>query len=973
MAAGGVALSWDVPPKNGQEVYFSHDLYEKYSLAPTLSELLLLTKRNAESSTDQSKPGKEIGASGGQESAKAEVKPSADPAPFQEPRVPYPYVSSLTEREQRRYLFLMSTYLNAEPSLTDMSPQSDYSQYLQMKEFVSKEVAEFLKFAQNAARACAKDYDSISEKASLYSEQYLSSCLGFVKNYPECYILHEVTSIMGGKFCPELTLKLEASLLALGKVNIIKVHFPNMPAQIQIPVNLKNESSVATPEQRASLLHQAISTDPTAEKLAEKYGPQVVLTSESLFTLLNNHGLNYKEQWELPVLVKNISVAGSKPARVVYIDPPLLKKEMTVREKNHLFHAFLADFHTTKQSHVLARGAVLDKPRKDPENPNPLEPPHGPQMQISDPADLDFETDVTELETFGSTSKALNVPEPQSVPAKPAQAPKIGLEELLKMEKRLLSEVSGRTGEGSGRVGDRLASADGSGQSSSKPPSTGSVLGEVCKAEFLGQGFESAAAGPSCDGAAAVKEDKSDNRPSVPPCDSDADEEPLVIDTENTGASEPVVTSPNRSPAADISTLPRSAQHRPEEAAEPLEGPNQETDVPEKSCQQLPREFKPVGQILETQTALLEEPSPNSPGKAEGSFESCPNPARSQTPLVVEASVASTVEPGQSPTVETGALPKRNWLSFFQRSQKGSLRDTVENHSEYDAPEQGNLVYKLFSLDDLLLLVRCSIQKVQLWPRSKKVKIKRHHPVYVLPKLEYQAFYGAEALTEGEICRLWTESLLHSNCSFVVAHIDALTSNLFLVEDLSAEDLRRRFGSFKPASSLNILQHILKTVTGLQEGSYLLSHAAGDSSVTIHQSCLGKGTRGTYNLHKAHGDLPGVPSTLSVPWVPLDPNIPLPYHYAQGRVPCTFSPRPAGSKKGRKMSGANTRPDAPNRRKQVSMEPNNEGPPPTKPFRKRPGPPAQNKATMRNVCRQASRGPNWNFCKQSKRSKDDPT
>lgn len=40
--------------------------------------------------------------------------------------------------------------------------------------------------------------------------------------------------------------------------------------------------------------------------------------------------------------------------------------------------------------------------------------------------------------------------------------------------------------------------------------------------------------------------------------------------------------------------------------------------------------------------------------------------------------------------------------------------------------------------------------------------------MYVLPKVEYQAYYGVEALTESEICRLWTESLLHSKCSFYV-------------------------------------------------------------------------------------------------------------------------------------------------------------------------------------------------------------
>ncbi|XP_054858765.1 little elongation complex subunit 2 isoform X2 [Eublepharis macularius] len=807
MAAGGKILAWDIPPKNGQEVYFSRDIYEKYSLAPTLSELLLLSKRNAEGNTDKSNPGQENRTSGGQESVQVGAQSSANSTPFQEPRVPYPHLSSLTEREQRKYLLLLPTYLKAKPSLTDTSEQCDYSQYLQMK--VRTEVAEFLKFAQNAARACAKDYDSISEKALLYSKRFLSSCIGCVKKYPECYTLHEVTSIMGGKFSTELTLRLEARLLALGKVNLIKLHFPNMPAEIQLPANLK--SAMATPEQRASLLHHDISTDPNAEKLVAKYCPQVVLTSESLFTLLNNHGLNYKEPWELPVSVKNISAAGCKPATVAYIDPPLPKKEMTVREKNQFFHALLTDFHTTKQSSVLASAAVLDKPHQDPENLDTLETCQGRPMQVFDSMDLDFDTDVTEFETFGSTSKSLKVSEKQSAPAKPANPSKIQLEELLKMEERLLAEVSSSTGERRNQVSDHLASTHSGGQNSDRTPSTGRVLGLDYKGDSSCQSFESMEVGLSGKGgAAAVKEDKNDNKPSLSSYQSDTDEEPLVIDTEckNTNNTKP------RSSVADSPELPCPTQDLSGAVADPPEVPDPETNTSQKSCQKLSEGFDPVQQILKMQTKLLKPLSSNCPGQADVSTANCSNPAPSQTPLLLKESIASALTSGQSTTADTGTLPKSSWLSHFQGSQKGSLWDAVENPLEYDAPEQGNLVYKLFSLDNLLLLVRSSIQKVEIRPRKKKIKTRRHFPVYVLPKLEYQAFYGAEVLTESEICRLWTENLLHSNCSFVVGHIDALTSKLFLVEELSAEHLKRRFGTFKPANSLNILQHILKKVAG---------------------------------------------------------------------------------------------------------------------------------------------------------------
>lgn len=35
----------DISPKNGSEVFFSHEIYEKYSLAPSISELWQLSNR----------------------------------------------------------------------------------------------------------------------------------------------------------------------------------------------------------------------------------------------------------------------------------------------------------------------------------------------------------------------------------------------------------------------------------------------------------------------------------------------------------------------------------------------------------------------------------------------------------------------------------------------------------------------------------------------------------------------------------------------------------------------------------------------------------------------------------------------------------------------------------------------------------------------------------------------------------------
>lgn len=56
---------------------------------------------------------------------------------------------------------------------------------------------------------------------------------------------------------------------------------------------------------------------------------------------------------------------GSKPAKIVYVDPPLLRKEMTVRERNQIFHEIPMDFLATKTSSVQVSCVSMDEPAED--------------------------------------------------------------------------------------------------------------------------------------------------------------------------------------------------------------------------------------------------------------------------------------------------------------------------------------------------------------------------------------------------------------------------------------------------------------------------------------------------------------------------------------------------------------------------------------------------------------------------------
>lgn len=60
-----------------------------------------------------------------------------------------------------------------------------------------------------------------------------------------------------------------------------------------------------------------------------------------------------------------LSWEGNKAAKVVFVDSPLLKKEMTIRERNQIFHEIPVDFLATKKSYVSISDVLMDKPDED--------------------------------------------------------------------------------------------------------------------------------------------------------------------------------------------------------------------------------------------------------------------------------------------------------------------------------------------------------------------------------------------------------------------------------------------------------------------------------------------------------------------------------------------------------------------------------------------------------------------------------
>ncbi|XP_044915164.1 little elongation complex subunit 2 isoform X3 [Felis catus] len=865
MAMGEPRLNWDVSPKNGLKTFFSQENYKDHSMAPSLKELCVLSNRrigenlNASASSVENEP-----AVSSATQAKEKVKTTVGMVLLPKPRVPYPRFSRFSQREQRSYVDLLVKYAKIPANSKAVGiNKNDYLQYLDMKKHVNEEVTEFLKFLQNSAKKCAQDYNMLSDDARLFTEKILKACIEQVKKYPEFYTLHEVTSLMG--FFPfriEMGLKLEKTLLALGSVKYVKTVFPSMPAKLQLSKD--NISTTETPEKTAAAMHYDISKDPNAEKLVSRYHPQIALTSQSLFTLLNNHGPNYREQWEIPVCIQVIPVAGSKPVKVIYINSPLPQKKMTMRERNQIYHEVPLKFMMSKNTSVPVSAVFMDKPE---DYMSEMESIFGNapwilgrekmsyevnecrKIETLENLDLDFDGDVTELETFGvNTTKPSKSPSPASTytvpnttdtPTAPSTAttsvaptaPDISahsrslsqiLMEQLQKEKQLMTGMDGgpeecknKDDQGYVPCGEKASNPEKSLVQDSDLKMSDSLQLESSTEIETSNKNDIATDTVYAPEKLNILENTDNSKEKtvtseavrsedVILCNSDTDEDCLIIDTEcqnnSNGKTADVNSNLNSKPASpNSSSTQASVGNQTNATCSP-----EESCVLKKPIKRVYKKFDPVGEILKMQDELLKPISRKIPELPLMNLENS-----KQTPPSEQSSAPS----------DASSWPKSVWPSAFQKP-KGrlpyELQDYVEDTTEYVAPQEGNFVYKLFSLQDLLLLVRCSVQRIETRPRSKKrKKIRRQFPVYVLPKVEYQACYGVEALTESELCRLWTESLLHSNCSFYVGHIDAFTSKLFLLEEITSEELKEKLSALKISSLFNILQHILKKLSRL--------------------------------------------------------------------------------------------------------------------------------------------------------------
>ncbi|XP_054476093.1 little elongation complex subunit 2 [Anoplopoma fimbria] len=876
--------------------FFTRDVYDKYSLAPNIRELWTFLQSPVENneqgggtenascpssrkkaaefndnscmredescwdSCDSDYPRADNAARDTEEckdTEKSKVKlqqvKNKAAAAYPKPRLPHPCMSSLSSKEQKTYLGFLTSKKICDP------PQN-------LKERVNNEVMQFMRYLQDVARRCAEDYNFISQGAMQYTEEFFRACSEHIKTFPELYQIYEMTSLTGGTFNPGLKLTFEKQLLIMGNVDITLQKI--VPTDAQLASDYQSVSSENPPAKKAKDMHAKISTDDNANTLSARYEPHVCLTRDALVRLLDNHGPDFGEQWELPVCVKLNPEKGGSQKKTVYIDSPLLPTEMTVRERSHVYHEESLKLSINKNGSKNVFHLMFELPEDDHQHP-----PEWSQRNVvsSENNGLDFEVDLTDLETFGEATpiKSSKRQNEQNASVKSVKSVRsLNSPPLAKTKKSSEHHVNTS---GSSQEEMNTSLTDGSGPETEE--TTRHVANEAIAPKSEQMRLDSA-------------QQSDEDLPFI----GDSDEEKLVIDDPVSPAKTRI---PSRSADPSIKNVSDSEPVIPESSS-PQKGTKQR-----RQSKRAKVSGDQLGEILRMQTAMF-----NSPDKSSNISQETNSPSQCMAPSVhshptslVKPCVSSYLERNQNQDGETCAAPHASapavniTTTEHKKILSEDLQAGAEDEQDYRAPEEGNLLYKLYSLQDLLLMVRSSVSLTHA-RRVGQNNQQEFVPVHVLPKLEYQLSYGVECLSSSEACQLWTEALLHSSTVSYIAHINAHTSKVALLRKLR-EDWKQNIScGFKPSKSLNILHHLLKKLIGLEEGQYLIAHKAGEPFVTLLKAANGKVSRGAYNLQQLHSSVPQPPASGLVPWMPVDPAVYLPFHQKDGRVPCTFPPKP---------------------------------------------------------------------------------
>ncbi|XP_033761765.1 little elongation complex subunit 2-like [Pecten maximus] len=444
-----MSINWNVPLKNGKDVFFTEESFNIFNNFVTFEERFLKRLEDHDASKDygslQSKSsevkqesvtplnikretvGKQTSHNKQptddrkqklftkEEDAQSSLKLAVH---ITKGRLPPPRKSSLCHEDQKLYLSLYSKYGGHSPADPTEEEITELNKLKVLQLVVKKEQDEYHTYALSLAKALEAEYRYMDTAARKYIETRLSARRQEVEMYPSQYNIVSSFPLKGTGQASQLTYI--KPLLNLGSVPKMIIPTVTYDRRHQLSVDaavVSQENPVGCYKNKeASWNHEACSLDQNAEILAVQHRGHIVISPGALMCLVDNHVPDYNRDWELPFSVKEYDVIeGERKVRhrIVYIDKPLPSSKVTERAMNTKFYKFLLHHifcpHQSKDQNLDNISSGVDTASRKTEDKRPKGEEKGsldkqaPDTQLGDIFDIG-KSSMEEVETFGASS-----------------------------------------------------------------------------------------------------------------------------------------------------------------------------------------------------------------------------------------------------------------------------------------------------------------------------------------------------------------------------------------------------------------------------------------------------------------------------------------------------------------------------------------------------------------------------------------
>ncbi|GLV32446.1 hypothetical protein CBL_00845 [Carabus blaptoides fortunei] len=262
-------------------------------------------------------------------------KPSnQDPDAKKEPKsklLHYPHSSRLNVNQQAICLRALQLLQIDRSTPFTSSEQQTINTYNNLKIQIHEENGLFLKYVEKEwNRELHKRFSKkILKRVFDFGYSKWKNKLESIKKYDELYKLENMVPISE---MDNVEIVHEGCLLELGYV--AKVTPPNLNTNVKIILNkIPSIKNMEPKEEVLKCIKLPASQDCHAEQLAKQYGCDVVITSSGLKTIIDNFGPDYNSSWDIPVIVKECEINGSKK-NIIFVDKPLPQRVMSRMELN---------------------------------------------------------------------------------------------------------------------------------------------------------------------------------------------------------------------------------------------------------------------------------------------------------------------------------------------------------------------------------------------------------------------------------------------------------------------------------------------------------------------------------------------------------------------------------------------------------------------------------------------------------------